>query len=74
MSLNYNDIPKCRTNNYIENYNGYLKKTLGRKRLISWMTFINFIKNESVRVINKLYKGEDYNFNNNMKMQIIIIW
>jgi len=57
MSLNYNDIPKCRTNNYIENYNGYLKKTLGRKRLI-----------------NKLYKGEDYNFNNNMKMQIIIIW
>lgn len=37
------------------------------------MTFINFIKNESVRVINKLYKGEDYNFNNNMKMQIIII-
>ncbi len=56
MSLNYNDIPKCRTNNYIENYNGYLKKTLGRKRLI-----------------NKLYKGEDYNFNNNMKMQIIII-
>lgn len=35
MSLNYNDIPKCRTNNYIENYNGYLKKTLGRKRLIN---------------------------------------
>ena len=56
MSLNYNDIPKCRTNNYIENYNGYLKKTLGRKRLI-----------------NKLYKDEDYNFNNNMKMKIIII-
>ena len=31
-SLNYNNIPDdCRTNNYLENYNGYIKNQLGKE-------------------------------------------
>ena len=34
QSLNYNNIPQyCRTNNFLENYNGYIKTQLGKKKL-----------------------------------------
>ena len=56
-SLNYFNVPKdCRTNNYLENYNGYIKSKLGKHRLTNWVNFINFIKEESKRNIDKLYK------------------
>ena len=46
-SLDYYRIPKdCRTNNYLENYNGYLKKELGKHRIINWVNFMHFIKKE----------------------------
>ena len=55
LSLDYSRIPKdCRTNNYLENYNGYLKNQLGKNRIINWVNFIYFIKCESKRSIEKL--------------------
>jgi len=55
LSLDYNRIPHdCRTNNYLENYNGYIKKQLGKNRIINWVNFIHFIKLESRRSIEKL--------------------
>ena len=54
-SLNYNNIPHdCRTTNYLENYNGYIKNQLGKNRIINWINFIHFIKKESERSIEKL--------------------
>ena len=54
-SLYYKNIPKdCRTNNYFENYNGYIKRQLGKSRIINWINFIDFIKKESQRSIEKL--------------------
>ena len=50
--LNYSSVPKdCRTNNFLENYNGYIKSKLGKHRLINWVNFINFLKEESQRSI-----------------------
>ena len=47
-SLNYSIIPDdCRTNNFLENYNGYLKNMLGKHRIINLVNFIHFIKAES---------------------------
>ena len=63
-SLNYSIIPDdCRTNNFLENYNGYLKMVLGKHRIINWVNFIHFIKAESQRSIEKLMNNCD----NNMK-------
>ena len=57
-SLNYFNVPKdCRTNNYLENYNGYIKSKLGKHRLTNWVNFLNFIKEESKRNIDKLYNA-----------------
>ena len=54
-SLNYFNIPKdCRTNNFLENYNGYIKDKLGKYRTINWINFLNIIKEESSRSILKL--------------------
>ena len=54
-SLNYFNIPKdCRTNNFLENYNGYIKDKLGKYRTINWINFLNFIKEESSRSVLKL--------------------
>ena len=65
QSLNYHNIPKdCRTNNFLENYNGYLKEKLGKNRCINWMNFLNFIKDESSRNIQKLYNGTSQNLKN----------
>ena len=47
-SLDYNSIPEdCRSNSYLENYNGYLKYKLGKFRIVNWINFIHFIKEES---------------------------
>ncbi len=62
QSLNYNLVPKdCRTNNFLENYNGYIKSKLGKHRIINWVNFLNFIKDESGRNINKLYDATTKN-------------
>ena len=54
-SLDYHDLPyDCYTNNYLENYNGFIKAQLGKNRIINWVNFINFLKLESDRIINKL--------------------
>ena len=47
----------------MENYNGYIKSQLGKHRIINWVNFINFIKLESQRSINKLYGGTTFNKN-----------
>ena len=61
-SLDYSRIPKdCRTNNYLENYNGFIKSQLGKYRIINWVNFINFIKLESQRSIDKLYNSLNIN-------------
>ena len=57
-SLNYSLVPRdCRTNSFLENYNGFIKSKLGKYRIINWINFMNFIKNESCRSIDKLYSG-----------------
>ena len=62
QSLNYFRIPKdCRTNNYLENYNGYIKKELGKNRVINWVNFIHFIKMESQRSVEKLINTQNFN-------------
>ena len=62
QSLNYFRIPKdCRTNNYLENYNGYIKKQLGKNLVINWVNFIYFIKMESQRSVEKLIYNQNYN-------------
>ena len=57
-SLNYSAIPDdCRTNNYLENYNGFIKSQLGKTRIVNWVNFIHFIKKESERSIEKLFRN-----------------
>ena len=61
-SLNYQNIPiDCRTNNFLENYNGYIKSKLGQHRVINWVNFIDFIKKESERSIEKLKNHKNFN-------------
>ena len=71
FSLDYSTIPKdCRTNNYLENYNGFIKLKLGKNRVINWINFINFIKEESSRAIEKLFGNELSTFNINDKEKL----
>ena len=61
-SLDYQSIPSnCRTNNFLENYNGYIKTHLGKNRYINWVNFIHFIKTESQRNLNKLHENANLN-------------
>ena len=54
-SLDYFRIPEdCRSNSYLENYNGYIKSKLGKYRIVNWVNFIHFMKEESSRSIEKL--------------------
>ena len=65
-SLNYTNIPKdCRSNSFLENYNGYIKEKLGKHRLVNWVNFIEFIKQESVRSISKLLNDTNTNLKSN---------
>ena len=73
-SLNYNLIPKdCRTNSFLENYNGYIKSKLGKNRLTNWVNFINFLKEESQRSITKLYNATTTNLKNHPFEEQLII-
>ena len=59
---NYNDIPiDCRANSYLENYNLFLKKQLGRKYKLNWDLFINFIKKEFIRIRDRLTENTEKN-------------
>ena len=56
----------------MENYNGYLKSKLGKHRIINWINFINFIKEESDRSIQKLFKEANmYKNKINTKIDVI---
>ena len=47
QSLNYHIIPNdCRSNSFLENYNGYIKQKLGKNRIINWMNFLSLMKKE----------------------------
>ena len=77
LSLDYNRISiDFRTNNYLENYNGYIKNQLGKNRIINWVNFIHFIKLESRRSIEKLTNTDKQiiilDLNNNKKENISI--
>ena len=62
LSLDYNRIPiDFRTNNYLENYNGFIKSQLGKTRIVNWVNFIHFIKKESERSIEKLINHKNFN-------------
>ena len=72
LLLNYSTIPNdCRSNNYLENYNGFIKLKLGKHRIINWVDFINFIKEESARAIEKLFGNEinTYIFDDKTKIE-----
>ena len=47
----------------MENYNRYIKLKLGEKRIINWINFLHFIKEESNRSLNKLINDTNYNLN-----------
>ena len=42
-----------------------MKEKLGKNRCINWMNFLNFIKDESIRNIQKLYNDTSQNLKNN---------
>ena len=42
-----------------------MKDKLGKNRCINWVNFLNFIKDESSRNIQKLYNGASQNLKNN---------
>ena len=70
--LNYSVIPEdCRTNNYLENYNGFIKSQLGKSRIINWVNFIHFIKKESERSIEKLFSNTITKSNTMIKSNIL---
>lgn len=46
----------------MENYNGYIKRILGKNRIINWVNFLNFIKDESERSITKLLDNSNIKF------------
>ena len=48
--LNYNKFPKIvRSNSILENYNGVVKRELGKKKETNFINFLNFIKSEDKR-------------------------
>ena len=49
------------TNNFLENYNRYIKFKLGEKRIVNLINFLHFIKEESDRAINKLINNNNSN-------------
>ena len=51
----------CRSNSYLENYNLFIKKILGKKYNLNWDIFINFLKDESDRIRNKLTLNTEKN-------------
>ena len=73
-SLDYSNIPKdCRTNSFLENYNGFIKSKLGKYRITNWVNFMNFLKEESQRSIDKLYNATSTNLKNKKFSEQIIM-
>jgi len=54
----------CRTNSFLENYKGYITRKLGKHRETNWVNFMNIIKDESSRIIYKLYNATANNIKN----------
>ena len=83
FSLDYNRIPKdCRTNNYLENYNGYIKNQLGKNHIINWVNFIHFLKlerqsstekitNPKNKILKLDFKSDVYEINNNIEEKAV---
>ena len=60
--FDYYHIPNdSRSNSYLESYNKYIKNILGENRYVNWFNFVNFLKNESKRIKNKLYINDTQN-------------
>ena len=58
----YYHIPNdIRSNSYLENYSKYIKGKLGENRIVNWFNFINFLKNESKIIKEKIYKHDTQN-------------
>ena len=58
----YSKIPlDCKSNSFLENYNKYLKLRLGSKKIVNWFNFLNFLKEESDRSLEKLSDIKNYN-------------
>ena len=54
-NLNYSLIPiDARSNSYLENYNKIIKEYFGNKHETNWLNFINFIKSQSIKSLEKL--------------------
>ena len=69
-SLDFSNIPNdCRSNSFLENYNIYIKQNLGKHRIVNWVNFINFIKAESSRSIEKLLKAANSNISESNQKQ-----
>jgi len=65
---NYNALSiDCRANSYLENYNLFLKKSFGKKYNLNWDIFINFLKDESDRIRNKLTINAEKNIKKKSK-------
>ena len=61
-TYNYSLIPKdCRTNSFLENYNNFIKHNLGKKNIVSWLNFIEFIYDDIERNEKKLYQDSNKN-------------
>ena len=58
----------------MENYNGFIKHQLGKHRIINWVNFIDFIKKESQRSIEKLMNSQPNNiiYFNDMKENLTL--
>ena len=67
-----NQIERIRSNSYIETYNKFIKESLGKKRLVNWVIFNNFIKSESDRIKEKLNKIENHNIKFSQKKQNLV--
>ena len=58
----YSKIPlDCKSNSFLENYNKYFKLRLGPKKIVNWFNFLNFLKEESDRSLEKLSDIKNYN-------------
>ena len=65
-NINEKNIP---TNNFLENYNGQIKKILNGKKLLNWSEYMSFLLDEDKRFKYKLsnYKAKNKYVENNMK-------
>ena len=53
--------PDCSSISYLEKYNKIFKESLGKNKYIHWLNYIHFIKSESTRIKDKIYKNCNQN-------------